>query len=220
MTRKELQKYFELSKKMDELWGIGNDVLYEMCKKYPSHKNESEVVAKIFLIGRSYAAAIERSKNDHIYEKKIPALVYKHGKDIDAALLKCNKENLQQLFSTYDLILRSFHEVSGKWNRSLASKYLHFHQPEIFYLMDSRAKKGLSELITIYPTISSTKTKEKRLYSVSRESSEYMNFYLKCERSKQELGREFNCRFTTRDLDNLLLTIADNTSKKKISVMR
>ena len=198
---------------MDELWGIGNDVLYEMCKKYPSHKNESEVVAKIFLIGRSYAASIERSKNDHIYEKKIPALVYKHGKDIDTALLQCNKENLQQLFSTYDLILRSFHEVSGKWNRSLASKYLHFHQPENFYIMDSRAKKGLSEVSKLYPIVSSAKNEEKKLYSVSHESKEYVHFYLKCQKCKQELENEFNCKLSTRDLDNLLLTIADNKKR-------
>lgn len=209
MTRKELQKYFELSNKMNELWCTGNDVLYEMCKKYPSHKTIPEVIAKIFLIGRSYAAAIERSKNEHIYEKKIPALVYKHGKDIDATLLQCNKENLQQLFSTYDLILRSFHEVSGKWNRSLASKYLHFHQPENFFLMDSRAKKGLSELLKVYPAISSAKNEGKRQYSVSKESAEYMNFYLKCQICKQELEKEFNCTITIRDFDNLLLTIAD-----------
>lgn len=209
MTNKELQKYIELSKKMDELWGIGNDVLYEMCKKYPLHKDVSEVVAKIFLIGRSYAAAIERSENTHIYEEKIPVLVYRHGTEIDSALVECKKENLLTIFSTYELILRCFHDVSGKWNRSLASKYLHFHQPENFYIMDSRAKKGLSELLKIYPTISNAKNEEKKQYSVPKESAEYMNFYLKCQICKKELEKEFNCKLSIRDLDNLLLTIAD-----------
>ena len=124
--------------------------------------------------------------------------------------MKCNKSNLLQIFTTYDLILRSFHEVSGKWNRSLASKYLHFHQPDNFYLMDSRAKKGLSEILKLYPAISSAKNEEKRQYSVSKESAEYMNFYLKCQMCKQELEKEFNCKLTVRELDNLLLTIADN----------
>lgn len=209
MTKNQLHKHYELSKRMDKLWYVGNDVLYEMCKKYPAHKDISEVVAKIFLIGRSYAAAIERTKNDKVYETRIPDLVSKHGNNIDTALLKCNKSNLQQFFTTYDLILRSFHEVSGKWNRSLASKYLHFHQPDNFYLMDSRAKKGLSEILKLYPVISSAKNEEKRQYSVSKESAEYMNFYLQCQMCKQELEKEFNCKLTVRELDNLLLTIAD-----------
>lgn len=210
MTEKQLRKYFDCSKEINELWCISNDVLYEMCKKYPLHKDVSEVVAKIFLIGRSYAAAIERTKNDKVYEKRIPDLVSKYGKDIDSAILKCDKSNLQQIFTTYDLILTYFHEVSGKWNRSLASKYLHFHQPENFFLMDSRAKKGLSEVLKVYTAVSSTKNAEKKLYSVSNESKEYVNFYLRCKMCKQELENKFNCKLSTRDLDNLLLTIADS----------
>lgn len=209
LTKNQLKKYLEQSKKMGELWHVSNNVLYEMCKKYPSNKNTADVVAKIFLIGRSYAASIERTKNDNVYEKKIPELVAKHGKDIDSALLECNKSDLQSVFSTYDLILNSFHEVSGKWNRSLASKYLHFHQPENFFLMDSRAKKGLSEVLKVYTAVSSTKNAEKKLYSVSNESKEYVNFYLRCKMCKQELENKFNCKLSTRDLDNLLLTIAD-----------
>lgn len=210
LTKNQLKKYYEQSKKMNELWYVSNNVLYEMCMKYPAHKDVSEVVAKIFLIGRSYAASIERTENANVYEKKIPELVSKHGKEIDSALLECNKSNLQQIFKTYDLILRSFHEVSGKWNRSLASKYLHFHKPENFYLMDSRAKKGLSKILTIYPVAAKIKNEEKRQYSVSKESSEYMNFYLKCQMCKKELEKEFNCKLSTRGFDQLLLTIADN----------
>lgn len=209
MTKNQLRNYYEQSKKMNELWYVSNNVLYEMCKKYPAHTDSSEVVAKIFVIGRSYAASIERTENDNVYEKKIPELVSKHGKDIDSALLKCNKTNPQQIFTTYDLVLTSFHKVSDKWNRSLASKYLHFHQPENFYIMDSRAKKGLSELLKIYPTISNAKNEEKKQYSVPKESAEYMNFYLKCQICKKELEKEFYCKLSIRDLDNLLLTIAD-----------
>lgn len=210
MTKKQLCKYYEQSKKMNALWNVSNNVLYEMCKKYPAHKKASEVVAKIFIIGRSYAAAIERTKNDNIYELKIPDLVSKHGKDIDNALLECNKSNLQQIFKTYDLILTSFHEVSGKWNRSLASKYLHFHQPENFYLMDSRAKKGLREILKVYSISAKIRNKEKRQYFVSKESTEYETFYLRCQRCVDELENEFKCKLTTKEFDNLLLTIADN----------
>ncbi len=42
---------------------VGNGILYDMCKKYPRHNNESEIIAKIWIIGRSYAASIERNRN-------------------------------------------------------------------------------------------------------------------------------------------------------------
>jgi hypothetical protein len=44
------------------VWDLGNDILYEMCEKYPGHDEDNEIIAKIWLIGRSYAAAIERRK--------------------------------------------------------------------------------------------------------------------------------------------------------------
>ena len=43
-------------------WEYGNSVLYRMCKEQPEHKDIDVIVGKIWLIGRSYAAAIERRK--------------------------------------------------------------------------------------------------------------------------------------------------------------
>jgi hypothetical protein len=44
-------------------WDLGNSVLYDLCRKHPSHKTADEILAKVWLIGRSYAASIERRKN-------------------------------------------------------------------------------------------------------------------------------------------------------------
>ena len=44
-------------------WDFSNKVLYELCSNCPTHKIKYEVLAKIFFIGRIYAAAIERRKN-------------------------------------------------------------------------------------------------------------------------------------------------------------
>ena len=77
--------------------------------------------------------------------------------------------------------------------------------------MDSRAKKGLREILKNYPEVAIVRNAEKHQYSVSvKESAEYINFYLKCQLCKQELEKEFNCKLSTKDLDNLLLTIADD----------
>ena len=50
--------------KLDNEWSLGNSVLYDLCKTYPTHKDKKSIVAKIWLIGRAYAAAIERRKKD------------------------------------------------------------------------------------------------------------------------------------------------------------
>src|SRR5947208_3402490 len=44
-------------------WDMTNAMLYDLCRKYPDHTNQDAVLTKIHVIGRIYAAAIERRKN-------------------------------------------------------------------------------------------------------------------------------------------------------------
>jgi hypothetical protein len=44
-------------------WDFGNEVLYRLCEEHPNHTNEDAILAKIWLVGRSYSAAIERRKD-------------------------------------------------------------------------------------------------------------------------------------------------------------
>ena len=46
----------------DDPWSIGNQVLYDLCQRYPRHTVDSEIIAKIWLIGRAYSASIERGR--------------------------------------------------------------------------------------------------------------------------------------------------------------
>ncbi|MFO0905737.1 MAG: hypothetical protein U0939_22205 [Pirellulales bacterium] len=41
---------------------LGNQVLYDLRRQYAGHTDEQAVIAKIWLIGRTYAAAIERRR--------------------------------------------------------------------------------------------------------------------------------------------------------------
>lgn len=221
MTKSELKKYFANAEEMNKNWHVGNDILYEMCKKYPNHKDDAEVIAKLWLIGRSYSAAIERGAKDEnnikleapVYEKILPKALSKYRDKIDDALSKTNKSDFKQIFYTYDLILNCFHRVSGKWNRSLTSKYLHFHQPDNFYLMDSRAKKGLKYVLEALSLNIQIGKEEIKQYNVSKESEEYVKFYLKCQKCHKALEKEFNKKLSTRDFDNLLLVIADDLER-------
>src|SRR5688500_9905878 len=44
------------------MWDVGNQVLYDLCKRYPRHDQVDQIVAKVWLIGRAYSAAIERRR--------------------------------------------------------------------------------------------------------------------------------------------------------------
>ena len=58
-------------------WHISNEVLYDLCRKHPLHEERQVVLAKILLIGRAYAAAIERRKsyrnesNEDFYVRRV-----------------------------------------------------------------------------------------------------------------------------------------------------
>lgn len=48
-------------------WDLGNQVLYDLCRDHPRHNSADVVIAKVWLIGRSYSAAIERRRSPTAY---------------------------------------------------------------------------------------------------------------------------------------------------------
>lgn len=62
--------------------GIGNQVLYDLCKEYPlSEKNKDGIAAQMWLIGRSYAASPERRGYKHVKGTKIEYTASGNGLD-------------------------------------------------------------------------------------------------------------------------------------------
>lgn len=52
-------------------WDLGNQVLYDVCRQNPDHTDEQAIIAKILLIGRTYAAAIERRGQNRIDRRPV-----------------------------------------------------------------------------------------------------------------------------------------------------
>ena len=50
---------------------VGNKVLYDLCKSYPMNDDVNGLIAKLWLIGRSYSASIERRHYGMEYSKSI-----------------------------------------------------------------------------------------------------------------------------------------------------
>jgi hypothetical protein len=194
-------------------WTLGNDVLYRLCKEHPLHKTYEEIGAKIWLIGRAYSASIERRKeklsiNDDFYDTIVIPEIKKS--DIDRWIENCRtKKTKDSCLMAHKKTTDLFYKISGLEKRSLASKYLHFHLPDLFFIYDSRAKHGINTLFT-----------ELHLKRAKEENNDnhfdkgYSSFFNKCLNAREEIMKQFNIDLKCRELDTLLINIANEDLRK------
>jgi len=195
-------------------WDFANSVLYKLCSDNPKHISNDIILAKIWLIGRSYAAAIERRKkseddiNDDFYiQKVVPRL---KDKNLDLKIQKCiTQKNDNNVLELHKYLTDIFLELTNLNKRSLASKYLHFHIPDLFYIYDSRVVRAIGELnkelkLDNFPT---------NISQINDES--YSIFYLKCKRVVEKIKIEYGTELSCRQLDNLLIQIANVKLREK-----
>ena len=146
--------------------GWGNEVLYRMCAERTGHGCIDTVADKLWLIGRSYAASVDRqqiekqpngSVEDTQYHIERTAwLMIQNGlddqldkvKDIDRPTMA----NIDRILEVHHFLTALFNKPrreggSGHRKRSLASKYLHFHQPKAFFIFDSISSANVSREI-------------------------------------------------------------------------
>jgi|ERR1035437_1330590 hypothetical protein len=192
-------------------WDLGNQVLYDLCSEHPLHKTPQEILAKIWLIGRSYAAALERRKNkssdslgDLFYEDKAAPEIKKSPIDGWLELLKSDSTP-EAAIETHSKLTKLFFKISELEKRSLASKYLHFHRQDLFFIYDSRV---MSAIRSVTPGNGQLPT-----LVVEESDKEYMSFYRRCLWLQGDLEKKFGCKLSPRQLDKILLYITD--SKKK-----
>jgi hypothetical protein len=189
------------------VWDKGNKVLYDMCSKYPSHKEDDEIIAKIWLIGRSYAAAIERRKQqsehsgDAYYIEHVAPMIRTSKIDQLLEPLKNYKEiadhNFEEILAIHFYVTDLFNRISGLDKRSLASKYLHFHHPMLFFIYDSRAYSGIRK----YSSIIGRGIQATDVLA----DNEYRKFSVKCLALRSYIREQFGEDLKPREIDNLLL---------------
>lgn len=191
-------------------WRVGNEVLYKLCRERPAHVDEADVIAKVWLIGRSYAAAIERRKtksdeNDDFYVNTVaPAIAHS---PIDAWINRAKQyerpcaESWAALLQVHHDTTQLFSKISGLEKRSLASKYLHFHVPHLFYIYDTRAVEALRFFASVV---------RRAGRSSVQADNEYRKFAEKCLSLQRHIEEQYGISLTPRELDNLLLAHTSN----------
>lgn len=191
-------------------WHFSNQLLYDLCRAHPLHTKTGIVLAKILLIGRVYAAAIERRRsknedNDDFYTTTVAPEIIKS--QIDRWIKEAMKPKpasataLDVMVDMHGQTTQLFSKISGLEKRSLASKYLHFHVPQLFFIYDTRAVEGMRAVSHIVGRASS--------YTGSGDK-EYRKFAEKCSRLRSHCESEFGAHLSPRELDNLLLALYEN----------
>jgi hypothetical protein len=184
-------------------WTLGNSVLYDLCHNHPGHKHEDEIAAKIWLIGRSYAAAMERRRkveveaigDDFFYKRVIPAI---KNSSIDAWIQEAASGPTDQdeiALETHKKVQDLFWRITELNKRSLASKYLHFHLPNKFFLYDTRAAKALSHLLGEFRTAGTS----------PKHDAVYARFVEGCRKLNNRFVALRGSTLTPRDFDKVLL---------------
>ena len=189
-------------------WTLGNEVLYKMCADNFTHDTDEKIIAKVWLVGRSYAAAIERRKNkdpnedsDNFYIDTVVRAFKSSNLDRRLKELSLCKnidtEVLKNTIETHFYLTDLIRKITNLNKRSFSAKYLHFHLPEIFFIYDSRAAKGISNFNVRVPRniLSSSITCDKVYGDFAKKSFILM----------QQIKDKFGIQLTPRQLDNLLL---------------
>lgn len=210
-----------LSKKTVDLalentvFDLGNQVLYDLCANYPSHKEADQIHAKIMIIGRAYAATIERRKkhlnlkgDKFIFKKVIPIIQLSK---VDSWIQQAKKDantfsRVSSILTTHANVTKLFSRISGTEKRSLASKYLHFHCPDLFYIYDSRAQRAVAVILRGLASKGRDKNQSKEV--TDKADMAYRTFFLQCEHVNDAICKLIGRRLTPREMDKVLLEYA------------
>jgi hypothetical protein len=191
---------------------FGNKILYDLCEKHPFHQQIDIIIAKVWLIGRAYAAAVERGRNKEFktaaefYEKKVPSIFKKLDKYLNKlrSIDILDDDNLVRILKVHHMLIKLLEPISingpkkGLHKRSFSSKYLHFHLPKLFFLYDSYSLRSLRNYVSRVPK------EYNMILNEPDVDNEYAKFFIKCFVLKREINNIDNEDLDPRTIDKIL----------------
>lgn len=169
-------------------------VLYDLCFMCRHHLRDEIVADKLRLIRRLYndvpvwpgkpfsaeAAAhnLTQSSVDHWFGALSTA------EDLDSGLL----------LELHKRLMGVFDDITEEEARSLASKYLHFHFPELFYVYDTRIATALSLLME----------GDCGFLALAEFDPAYGRFHACCRKLSERILPQVGRRLSPRELDRVL----------------
>ena len=191
-------------------WVFANQFLYNLCAENPRHNDVDIIVGKLWIIGRCYAAAIERRrtntdfKGDFYYDIVAPKML-SIGSELDERIAEINQfqliteQNIDLVLNTHAFLMRAFFEITDLEKRSLASKYLHFHCPAMFFIYDSLASEEIGRRVKL--------DRQRAMKHYSSDCDRwYADFCIRSLELCEFINDNYGAVLSPRELDNLLLT--------------
>ena len=100
--------------------------------------------------------------------------------------------------TTHKFLMDAFTELTGLEKRSLASKYLHFHCPNKFFIYDSRARAAIGKIVK--------KPNKKILTEIAEYDAEYGDFVCRMLELQKCLDERLGVYENPRSIDSFLLS--------------
>jgi hypothetical protein len=212
MTTLPTYTQLEIARKKT-LWDFGNAILYKLCEDNFKHDTDEHILTKVLFIGRIYAAAVERRKNndniinDSFYTDRVAPKFKESLLDSKLSKLKLiktlNTDNIENVLDAHCYLTNMLKEITALEKRSFSSKYLHFHLPELFFIYDSRVVRALGEFTSQVPK------DLKPFLELPETDKEYARFFCKCYDLKRQIENQYKITLTNRQIDNLLIEVAN-----------
>ena len=192
---------------------VSNQMLYNAVKSNPSNLDAPQIIGKLMLIGRTYSAAVERRRTSNAVQDNRQGLeviieaacaIANSNVESQMALVgkteRLSRERITDAVELHSAVCAALRKANQRSNSSLASKYLHFHRPAFFPIVDSYVREG-------WWWIMDSLGEKNEGWSVFGQVERYGNW---CERVlslQQKLERHLRKPVSLRQIDNYMLSI-------------
>jgi hypothetical protein len=192
---------------------VVNQMLYQAVKDNPDNDEPAQIIGKLMLIGRTYSASVERRKTNGTAKDERQALDViieaAHAiaqSDVHDLLAKIPRpavlslRNIDQATAIHAQLCKALSAANKRENSSLASKYLHFHRPNFFPIVDSLARLSWSWVMD-------ARGESYRGYTTFGKVARYGEWCKKVLNLQNDMKAQFAHDVSLRQVDNYLLSI-------------
>jgi hypothetical protein len=174
--------------------------LYELCFMHRHHLRDEIVADKLRLISRLYgdtmawqdAAFSAESAAHHLSRSPVDRWF--------GALATAEQLDSGLLLELHKRLMAVFNDLSDDEARALASRYLHFHFPELFHVYDSRIATAITLLMD----------GDCGFLALAEFDPAYGRFHACCRKLTERITPLVGRRLSPRELDRVLRAWLDN----------
>lgn len=200
----------------DEGCGIfipANRMLYQFVRDNPSNTDKAQIASKALIIGRSLAASAERRTPSEAEPVSGTANFYDLlGQTVADSMVGELLDMLDEhqdltpmligdVVKVHSFLCGAVTKVTQKDCSSFSSKYLHFHRPKLFPMMDSRARTALKWVADEQDWVFA--------YTTAGQSKNYRVYVDHFLRARQLFEDHLKQPVSLRQMDNILLNRFD-----------